>query len=55
MEQFLGVAIGLVALVVCAVVARLIKRHFERKRRVAWQAQQPAPSRQVRRAQQRKR
>ncbi|XAH22226.1 hypothetical protein AAFF27_19715 [Xylophilus sp. GW821-FHT01B05] len=54
-EQWGGMVLGAVALVVTAVVVRFIRRRIERRRQAQWLARQPAPSRQVRRAQERAR
>ena len=50
-----GALVGLFALVVTAVVVRLVKRWIDRRQQARALAAQPAASRQVRRAEDRKR
>jgi hypothetical protein len=49
-----GVLLGVGSMVVTAVVARRLRRRIDRRRAEKWQAQQPEPSRQVRRAQEKR-
>jgi hypothetical protein len=49
-----GVLLGVGSMAVTAVVARLVRRRIDRRRAQRWQARQPAPSRQVRRAQEKR-